>query len=537
MIDALTQEPKETRPDRPPTSRAEVTHVMARNAAANFFRLGTSFIIALLLPPILVRLLDKSTFASWTLVIQIGLYITLVDSSLQSAIARFVARSHERRDREELARVMSSSTAMLGLLSLVSVLLIAVVSFRLAHLFPQIPGFIVHGARFALLILGFSIALSLPFSALAGYFWGMQRNGINAVVSSSAKFVGAAGTAWAAYNGHGLLAMAGWTGFGNVLQCMLYLGVWKRFGDPGAVHWAKAQRSTLKELALFCSAALVSQVTGIFITGMDLPIVAYFDFKTVAYYGIAATFSNFMVAPHGAILSTLMPVAAGLSASNDSKRLGSVLVKATRYSTALVCIIGIPLLFAMPILIRLWVGTDYAIHTVPFATILVIAQMIRLTFAPFATVAFSAGQQHKTLYSPLAEAIVNVACSVVGAAYFGAIGVAVGTLIGALVGVAVHLLISIPRTDRVSVQRAVLMLEGIGRPLKGVVPAVLIWVVLRPWSHMIATQVIETVLIGSFAIVAICWTSFESSEGTEIAHIVMRLLKIRRKSQPVPTGT
>jgi O-antigen/teichoic acid export membrane protein len=531
MMGTLTEGSKVTRANQPSINRAEVTHVMAKNAFANFFRLGTSFLIAILLPPVLVRFLDKPTFGSWTLVIQIGLYITLVDSSLQSAIARFVAKSQERRDQQELARVMSSSSAMLALISLVAALLIGVVSLRLGQIFPSIPSSIVPDARFALLIFGFSIALSLPFSALAGYFWGVQQNGINAVVISSAKLAGAIGTAWAAYSGGGLMAMAAWTGFGNILQCILYSGAWKRFGVPGALNWARVQRGAIRELAIFCSATLVSQFTAILITGMDLPIVAFFDFKSVAYYGIAATLSSFMVAPHGAIISTLMPVAAGLSASNDSRRLGSVLVKATRYSTALICMIGFPLIVAMSPLIRLWVGRDYAIHTVPLAIVLVIAQMIRLTMGPFATIAFSVGQQHKTLYSPLAEAVVNIVCSLIGAAYFGAIGVAVGTLIGALVGVFIHFVISISRTDSVSVNRSDLLLEGIARPLKGVVPVVLVWAVLRTWFYIPAMQPIATATLIPLAIVLIVWTSFDSSERTEIAHILMTLLRIRKVPQ------
>ena len=91
----------------------------------------------------------------------------------------------------------------------------------------------------------------------------------------------------------------------------------------------------VREFLVFCSAMFVTQFSGILISGMDLPIVVAFDFRSAAYYAVATTLSNALIIPHGSIVSTIMPVAAGISSADSPKRLGEVLQKTTRFATAI----------------------------------------------------------------------------------------------------------------------------------------------------------------------------------------------------------
>ena len=69
------------------------------------------------------------------------------------------------------------------------------------------------------------------------------------------------------------------------------------------------------------------------------------------------------------------------------------------------------------------------------------------------------------LISPLGEGVVNLVCSLIGARYLGAVGVALGTLIGAVAGVLLHFLNSMPRTDRLKFNRGEFATGGILRPV------------------------------------------------------------------------
>jgi O-antigen/teichoic acid export membrane protein len=298
-------------------------------------------------------------------------------------------------------------------------------------------------------------------------------NQVNAAAGGAGKLLGAVGAGWAAWRHEGLAAMAIWVAVGNLLQsAILYL--WSlRAGLHDLVDTAHVTGAAIREFARFCYAMFATQLGSLLITGLDMPVVAAFDFSAAAYYAIASTASNMLAVPQGAIVTSLIPVASGMSATGNPERLGAVVLRTTRYATAILCLLILPLLCALHPLLRVWVGADYAVHAERFAALLIVAQFVRLTLMPYAVIGFGAGQQDRMLASPIAEGIVNLGCSVVGAWLWGAIGVALGTLIGAIVGVFCHFGISMPKTGNMRFSRWMLLRGGLARPIAITIPAFL----------------------------------------------------------------
>ncbi len=272
---------------KPTINKSNILATMAKNAVANLFRTGTAWIIILLLPPLLARVMDKPAYGVWMLLLQLAAYITFFDGGIQLAVARYVAHAEGLQDRDYLARLLSSAGMLLMVASVATVLLTALASWQLTNIFREIPTSIAHSAGQALLVIGISLALTLPFSLMAGFFIGIQKNETTAFAGSLGKFAGALGTAWAAYHHQGLLAMAVWVGLGNVAQCLTYLAFWNREGKHDLLQPSYVERTMAREFLVLYSAMFVSQFSSILITGMDLPIVAAFDFRSAAYYGVA----------------------------------------------------------------------------------------------------------------------------------------------------------------------------------------------------------------------------------------------------------
>ena len=214
----------------------------------------------------------------------------------------------------------------------------------------------------------------------------------------------------------------------------------------------------------FCSVALVAQVSGLFIAGLDLPIVAAWDFSNAGYYAIAIIVSNMLTVPYGAVLSTLVPIISSRSAEESPESMGRVTLRTTRLSTALLLWVAIPLMIGMPLLLRLWVGREYALNTLLLGELLLAANLVRLTLMPYSMVGFSAGEQNKMLVSPGVEAAVNVVSSLLLVHTMGATGVAVGTLIGSFFGVALHFWNSMAYTRSMSFKKTDLLFNEIVRP-------------------------------------------------------------------------
>lgn len=477
---------------------------------------------AFLLPPLLVRVLDKPSYATWLLILQIGTYVALFDASIQSAISRFVARAHELQDDRYLAEMLSSA-GLVNLGACVFTALVTVLGFwQLGRLFPSIPSSVSHDAREALLVFGISLAISLPFSTLAGAFLGFQMNQVNALAGSLGRLAGAAGAAWAAYRHQHLYVMAAWMASGNLLQALMFLLAWIRLKLPGLLRWAYVTRAATREFIRFCYALFAMQLGSILISGMDLPIVAIFDFHSAAYYAIAATVSNMLSVPQGAVVSTLIPVASGISATEDPCRLGLVVLKTTRYAVAILCLFALPLLLGMYPFLRIWVGSDYAHHALPMANLLVVAQFVRLTFMPYVTIGFGAGQQDRMLVSALGEGVVNLVFSLLGAHFLGATGVALGTLIGAFAGVLLHIFRSMPRTDSMSFARGHFIVSAILRPIACCLPASIPALLVVKSVSSIAVQ-LAVVGVTELLAFAMLWSlNFTAPERSEIVGLLMR---------------
>jgi O-antigen/teichoic acid export membrane protein len=102
--------------------------------------------------------------------------------------------------------------------------------------------------------------------------------------------------------------------------------------------------------------------------------------------------------------------------------------------------------------------------------VLVCANVIRLFAMPYSILLLGSGQHRKVILSPLAEGVINLASSLIGAYLWGAIGVAIGTVIGSLVGVGLHLSYNMPRTSAIVVDRGALLKQGLLRPLACAAP-------------------------------------------------------------------
>jgi O-antigen/teichoic acid export membrane protein len=218
-----------------------------------------------------------------------------------------------------------------------------------------------------------------------------------------------------------------------------------------------------------------------------------------------------------------------MSATDGPKRLGQVLLKTTRFATALLCVISLPLLLLMHPVLRAWVGPDYAIHALWLAEILVVAQFARLTMLPYALIGFAAGQQQRMLASIVVEGIVNLLCSLVLVRFIGALGVALGTLIGALVGVWLHFTISLRRTDCVSVSRGELLWQGILKQLACAIPVMLCALLATLW---ISSPFLQSVLAASaeMVLLALFWKlSLDAAEREQFRELIRHFAYIRAR--------
>jgi O-antigen/teichoic acid export membrane protein len=459
--------------------RRNLGRLVAKNASANLVRLAGAGIVALLLPPFLVREMSKGAYGAWALLLQLTLYVSYFDFGIQTAVARFVAHAHELSDIEQRDGIVSTALVMLCGGAALGGILVLVMTWRLPSIFHGMPVDLYRSAQVALLLMGGSFALGLPVTLVSAYFTGMQRNEIPAAIAIGNKFAMALFVVGAVLRHKGLAAMGVAVAIGNIASYAGAFAAWRKYAPQVRVRLAAISKSCLRLISGYSATLMVWMAAMLMISGLDLVIVGIFDYKATAYYAIAATLTTFMAQVQGAIFAALLPASAVLSARGDGERLGRLLVSSTRYGMLILLGMAVPLVVGGRYILQLWAGADYAAHATLILQILVIANVIRLCALPYSTLLLGTGQQNKVIISPLAEGVTNLVTSVAGAYLFGAIGVAVGTLIGAFVSVGLHLFYNMPRTALIRFSRVRLVKVGVLRPLMCCAPLI----VLLPTHH------------------------------------------------------
>jgi O-antigen/teichoic acid export membrane protein len=420
--------------------------VFFKNALANLGRGGAAGLVALFLPPLLVRHMRAADYAVWVLVLQVGAYVNYLDFGLQTAVGRYVAFAHEKNDREQRDAVFTTAFAALSGACVLSVVLLLAATAGVRLIFPGLPADSVTTMRWAMVILGVALALGLPASAWNGVFVGLQRYEIPAMVVGGARIVAAAGVVIAAFAGKSVVAMSAIMGGTYLASYAVQYAAVRRMVPDLEFNLALMRRETTRELFSYSVGLTVMSFSMLLVTGLDLILVGRFDFAAVTPYSVAASIVTFLSGGLSAVLNVMMPHAAALHAREDPEGLGRLVLNSTRVAVVLLVLTGIPLLvYAGPIL-KVWIGQKFVATGQPILATLIVANVIRLIGLPYAIVLVSAGQQRLIKVSPLTEGFSNLAASIALGSMMGAMGVALGTLVGAVLGIASHLLYSMPRT-------------------------------------------------------------------------------------------
>src|SRR5262249_22963794 len=349
--------------------------VIVKNASANLARLIGSGIVALLLPPFLVRTLAKETYGTWALLMQLTLYVSYFDLGVQTAVARFVAHSDELNDSEQRDGTVSTAFVILGVSGLLGCLLIIALSCWLPALFPQMPHTLQQPAQFALALMGISLAAGLPVSAISALFVGMQRSEIPSFIAIANKMIMALLIVIAVSRQTGLIAMAGAVAIANLMAYLATYAAWRLWAEKVRIGIRLVSRKWAHQIGKYSAGLLVWMFGMLLVTGLDLTIVGVFDYRATAYYAVAATLTNFLAQAQGAMIVALLPASSALGARGDSERLGGLLVRSTRYGMLILLAMALPLIVGAQFVLRIWTGPDYAQHSTAILQLLLLANI------------------------------------------------------------------------------------------------------------------------------------------------------------------
>jgi O-antigen/teichoic acid export membrane protein len=462
-------------------------------------------LVALLLPPFLIRHMPLTRYDLWVLILQLGAYVGFLDFGIQTAIGRFVAQANEQRDAERRDQIVTSSLVLLTGAAGLALLVVALLAWQMPHLFRAMPPSMVGPARAALLLVGASLALALPANAFNGVFVGLHRFDVPAYTVAGGKLLGALLVVVIVLSGGGLVAMAAGIAGANIAASAAQYVAYRRLAIGMRITPRLIARAALREIVGYCASLSVWQFATLLVMGLDTTLVGIFDFRSVGYYTIAGSFITVILGLQSALFGVLIPEAAVLQARGDRLRLGVVLLSGTRYGMLTLLLTGLPLIFGARPILALWVRPENAPHVVPLLQILVVANIVRLAAVPYATLLVGTGQQRLVTLSPLVEGFTNLVVSILAGRAFGAEGVAFGTLVGAVIGILFHILYNMPRSTAIALPRRIFVRTGLLQPLACALPSLAIVWLLRQVGPLSAPASASVAGVSTLLTLAALW--------------------------------
>ncbi len=469
--EAETDPAMSTDPPLEPAQRGSASS-FARNSLLSIGRLFASAAVALILPAYLTHKLPVATYSAWVLILQMSAYVGYLDLGIQTGISKYVAEFVAKKDPNGASTAASAGLVLMLCTSSLGILLTLMLAWNVPSLFREMPQTLYGDARLSLIFVGISLSIGLLCSTFSSVFFGLQQYAVPTAIGVINRMLFTAVVLIAVYFRASLAVIGSVVATVNIFTGLLQFEAWRRLARHVRLSLRDLDFSVVRKMLSYCSTLAIWSAGMLCVSGLDVTIVGRYDFGQTSFYSIATLPTSFAMSIMGAALAPLLPTASALSVQRTPFQMGEMLCKVTRYSSIFLFASGFPLLVAGYWVLRVWVGQDYAAHTLPYLRVLVIANIIRNLCMPYASMLVATNSQRIAIAGAAVEAIVNLSCSLYLIRHIGAIGVAYGTLIGSVCSVGMHFAVNMPYTyAKLRISRTRLLLEGFGRPAQLAVPS------------------------------------------------------------------
>jgi O-antigen/teichoic acid export membrane protein len=405
---------------------------LAQSIAGNWMAFAISVGVAFFLSPFIVHHLGNVAYGVWTLVVSMISFMSLLDLGLRGAVTRFVARHHAQGNHLESSHAVSAAFWLRMWISLLVVAASAIMSFLSPMIF-HIPAELRFSARWAIILTGTSLALTLSFGVFGGVLVALNRFALVSGVTVMQTLLRAGGVAWLLHSGHGILGLAIWeftvTLFANATLALLCRRIYPQLRislqRPSATILRQFLSYSSYVFVIHCSVQLIyytdNLVVGIFISA-----------SAVTYYAIGGSLLEYLRQVVSSVTTIFMPLASSFEARGEHDQLRRLLIQGTRASIGVASPIAVALFFRGHTFIQLWMGKQYEHTSGSVLQILLLAQVFSIANFTAGNIAYGLAKHRAFALSVLAESISNLALSVILVKQMGINGVAWGTVIPSL---------------------------------------------------------------------------------------------------------
>jgi len=336
-----------------------------RNISSSWFSLGTNIVTGIFLSPFILHHLGDTAFGVWVLIFSVTGYYGLFDLGIRSSVIRYVSKYTATDENEELAKVVNTSLFSYSCIGLASLLLTLVLSFNVDHVFRKVPADLLPTARWLLLMVGSSVAISFPLGVFGGFLDGLQRFYISNSTNVVATLLRTLFIVIALNRGYGLLMVAFITVILPLIAAILRVFIALHL-RPVPIGLRYVERATFRRIVNYSSSTFLIMVAGrLKFKSDEIIIGTMMSAAYITYFNIG----NRIVDYAGQVVTTLaqvfVPMSSQSEAKGDINRLRKIFVVGNRVCAFIIFPICATLLILGRSVIEVWMGKKYVAMSYP----------------------------------------------------------------------------------------------------------------------------------------------------------------------------
>ncbi|PCI70452.1 MAG: hypothetical protein COB26_02880 [Piscirickettsiaceae bacterium] len=409
------------------TTPLPTTKLLAKGSLFRVMALLISTAAAFITLPLVLNLLGTHWYGIWVVVGTFMGYFGVLDFGLSSATTRFLSLHWNDKDKSKVSQVISTSTFCFLCLSVISLILSSIGIW-------VVPQFLDNPLeapiiQLILLIMAIDMATTFPFATFQSVLGVKLRHDILSSIETIQIIIRTALIYWIATHNGSIVDLAIITLIVNIATRIVKFSYAYKYLPNGSLAIKHINFKEIKTYLHFGKFSFLGQIGDILRFRIDtLVIAAMIGASHVAFYNIALQLSQ--------IISNLVKVTIGGAAPLFTQYYAEKRFDQMQEKLLLMTKIGITmsamascsaLLVAEPF-IKIWVGEEMLSSFSPF---IVLAVLIPLGIGQGSLihVLYATAQHHYYAYVNMAEAVINVALSLLLIQEYGITGVALGTAI------------------------------------------------------------------------------------------------------------
>ncbi|MCP4706400.1 MAG: oligosaccharide flippase family protein [candidate division Zixibacteria bacterium] len=404
---------------------------LPKNIFSNWVGSGVAAAIGFFMSPFLVHTLGKDSYGIWVLVSSVVAYSNFFDAGMKQSLAKYLPKYYANGDYDNLNKVINSSLFIYVIVGTITVIFTFVLSFYFTDLF-EVPASLFESVKMTVIFVGLSqacIFIFMPISALGPFHRYDIVNGFGIIRSILVAFL----FYILLTNGYGIQSMALVTLTIGVITLSGKRIVQQKLIPQIKLNLKYIDRSQIRALMNYGSISFFIVISWLIIFNTANTIIGIFiSSSAVAIYSIAGLVINYLRVIISSIGVPLVPTISHLESNADYDEIRGLYGKLSNYLFYLTSCMCVGILFFIDDFINLWMGPGFE-QTIEIVYILIIPASIYLPQVMANSILLGLNRHKLLLKILFAEAISNIALSLILIQKWGIYGVAFGTVIPQLI--------------------------------------------------------------------------------------------------------